>query len=721
MDIHAQTALLASLITTGVAVGAWLRAGDRRLAVLFAVFAGNVAIWHMSDFLSALTRDVGFIRLSMAAACALPLTAHRFFLAFLGGQTLSLEIDVHAKAARRLGHFLWLGAFAGALVALTPLIQHVLLRGILVGWVFLSMGVVLYQVHQRRIATPSRIERGRLAYLVLGGLIATAFAAVSLIPDLSPIIPSIGKVGVVVYLYLLSQAILRHRLLDLNELLAKLVALSCLAVLLGTIYGVIILFAGDDPALTVFNVLLVSFGLMALFEPVRLRFEHHVLGVVFAERALLGRVLDGLRREVPGIIEPAACAEHILDRIYETGRATHAAVYLLSENETGYRRIVFRGPEPPSWLDGTALRHVEHAAGSGHKAILRETVERRLQQTRRALPPALEEQEADETTEPEEIVRLRGLETCLERLSSGVLLPLIGAGRMVGLLSLYDERVYEAYSTSEIKGLIVVADLAATVVENSKLYERMKERDRLAALGEMAAGLAHEIRNPLGAIKAAVQYLEPKTLPDESGEFLEVILEEVDRLNGVVSQFLDYARPLKGSFSACDLGKLLKRTLRLLRPHDIQEGVEVVLTLADDLPPVLADPEQLRQVMINLILNAVQAMGESGRLELVTGRGGISSANEPSSAVYFAIFDDGPGIPADIRQNLFIPFFTTKDRGTGLGLPICQRIVENHGGRIDVHAREKAGTEFRVWLPVASRSMTEKQGAAIGEGDVAKT
>ncbi|MFW5879097.1 MAG: hypothetical protein ACOCVR_04680, partial [Myxococcota bacterium] len=412
MDIHSQTAFLASLITGGVAVGVALRAADRRLALLFAVFAGSVGLWHLFDFLAALTGQVVFVRLRIAIVCALPLTTHRFFLAFLSSQALSLEVDVYARAARRLEQALWLTSFGGVVLALTPLVHNAVARGVTIGWIYLCLGLVLWQVHQRQAATPSRIERGRLAYLVLGGVATALFVAAGLIPTLSPIIPSAGKVAAVVYLYLLSQAILRHRLLDLNELLAKLVVLSGLALLLGLIYGVIVVWAGDDTVLIVFNVLLVSFALMALFEPLRVRFEHQVMGVFFAERALLGRVLSGLRREVPGFIDPLSCADHILDRLYETGRATHAAVYLLSENGAGYERVGFRGPEPPSWLEETAVRPVLDAAGSGQKAVLRETVERRLHQTEVSLLTAGVDRGA-ETTESEETVRLRGMRTCL--------------------------------------------------------------------------------------------------------------------------------------------------------------------------------------------------------------------------------------------------------------------------------------------------------------------
>src|SRR5690606_32549300 len=141
----------------------------------------------------------------------------------------------------------------------------------------------------------------------------------------------------------------------------------------------------------------------------------------------------------------------------------------------------------------------------------------------------------------EENKRLTERRAALTAMKAGISIPLLGGDRVIGFLNLGDERVPEAYSSDEIALMLEIAEQTATVVENSKLFERMKERDRLAALGEMAAGLAHEIRNPLGAIKGAAQFLEPSGIGAEDREFLDVIVEEVDRLNGVVTQFLDYA------------------------------------------------------------------------------------------------------------------------------------------------------------------------------------
>jgi two-component system, NtrC family, sensor histidine kinase HydH len=248
-----------------------------------------------------------------------------------------------------------------------------------------------------------------------------------------------------------------------------------------------------------------------------------------------------------------------------------------------------------------------------------------------------------------------------------------------------------------------VAERCALVIENSKLYQQMKEKDRLAALGEMSAGLAHEIRNPLAAIKAAAQYLDPRKLPAEDREFLEILIEEVNRLNGVVTQFLDYSRPLKPSLAPTSVNEVIERTFKLLEAQ-LPNGVRVALELADWVPRVLADAEQLKQVFLNLALNAFQAMPAGGELTVSTrvARDELAFWREGSrraDVVEVRFRDSGPGIPEDARESIFVPFYTTKEKGTGLGLAICQRLVKAHQGSIVVRSAPGAGAEFLVSLP----------------------
>ena len=227
----------------------------------------------------------------------------------------------------------------------------------------------------------------------------------------------------------------------------------------------------------------------------------------------------------------------------------------------------------------------------------------------------------------------------------------------------------------------------------------------------MAAGLAHEIRNPLGSIKGAAQFLQPghtaegtkEGKGESTREFLDIIIEEVNRLNKIVSQFLDYARPYRGEQRPLEVSEVLKKTLSLLPAAQLEGAVEISTNFAERMPPVRADAEQLLQVFLNLSLNAIQARtpGEApGQLLISTGL--RRATRRGAAAAFFEVRfrDSGVGIPPGDLKNLFIPFFTTKDKGTGLGLPISQRIIENHGGTIEVRSQPGEGAIFTVLLPI---------------------
>jgi signal transduction histidine kinase len=391
----------------------------------------------------------------------------------------------------------------------------------------------------------------------------------------------------------------------------------------------------------------------------------------------------------------------------ETRRVTHASLWLVADERPGYRALDFRGPAPMHFLDTAAARALLAATAHGQKAVLAENLERRMAELRRLLPPAPDAPEArvrgGGAGVAEELARLSDARAVMAGMRAGICMPLAAGDRAVGFLACWDERVQEAFASDEIAALLEVADRCALVIENSKLYLQMKERDRLAALGEMSAGLAHEIRNPLAAIKGAIQYLDPRRLPEEDREFVEIVLDEVDRLNVVVTQFLDYSRPMKPSLAPADLNDVLGRTFKLLQSA-VPPTVELVLDLAPRLPRVLCDAEQLKQVFINLAQNAFQAMPGGGRLTVSTSvrRDDLAfwreGARRPDE-VEIRFRDSGPGIPQEEHERIFVPFHTTKEKGTGLGLAICQRIVKAHQGDLRIRSAPGEGAEFIISLP----------------------
>jgi signal transduction histidine kinase len=226
-----------------------------------------------------------------------------------------------------------------------------------------------------------------------------------------------------------------------------------------------------------------------------------------------------------------------------------------------------------------------------------------------------------------------------------------------------------------------------------EIEEQLRRAERLSALGELSAGLAHEIRNPLGAIRGTAEILQDGIDPeDKRFEFARILVREVDRLNQVVEDFLRFARPVPPARERCDLLPLVEEVFGLARPLAERCGVRLELA-PGEAPPVPGDRGQLRQVFLNLALNAVQAMPAGGTLTV--------SATPADGAVRIAFADTGGGIAPENLPKVFNPFFTTRREGTGLGLAIVQRIVQGHGGRIDVASRMGEGATFIVTLPLA--------------------
>ncbi|MCX6339238.1 MAG: ATP-binding protein [Candidatus Aureabacteria bacterium] len=252
------------------------------------------------------------------------------------------------------------------------------------------------------------------------------------------------------------------------------------------------------------------------------------------------------------------------------------------------------------------------------------------------------------------------------------------------------------FPLQEEEGRVVqVIEYAKDISEKVALEQKLFQSAKLAGIGTLAAGVAHEIRNPLGIMKTSADMIKRSCQEGEQNyELAGFLIEEVDRLNRVVTRLLNFAKPSKPNIEPCGINDIMDRALALVGPQHRLQDMEVVREYTHDLPGVPGDREQLCQVFLNLIINAIQAMPKHGRLTLATGM-------DEGEAVWAGVTDTGEGIDARIVDSIFDPFFTTKDDGSGLGLAIAYRIVESHGGRLEVKSNPGKGTTFAVVLPVA--------------------
>ena len=243
-----------------------------------------------------------------------------------------------------------------------------------------------------------------------------------------------------------------------------------------------------------------------------------------------------------------------------------------------------------------------------------------------------------------------------------------------------------------------------------EIENQLRRADRLSAIGELAASMTHEIRNPLGSIKGAAEILrDPATPPPARAEFLEILLQETGRLDQVVEDFLGYARDQRGASGALvtDLGELARETLPLVEAQARKARVSVAVRVPGGVQ-VRGIPHQLKQVLLNLLLNAVQATPGDRAVQL--------TAVVEGGRVALAVEDEGPGLDPEQRQWVFEPFFTTKEEGTGLGLTISQRIAEAHGGTLTAENRPQGGARFVLTLPLFDQT----ESAPVGKGFIGR-
>ncbi|HLI76958.1 MAG TPA: ATP-binding protein [Acidobacteriaceae bacterium] len=257
----------------------------------------------------------------------------------------------------------------------------------------------------------------------------------------------------------------------------------------------------------------------------------------------------------------------------------------------------------------------------------------------------------------------------------------------------------------------MVAQLKASREEIQRLHQtQMSRAEHLATLGELAAGLAHEIRNPLAGIAGVIEIVSRDLPPDSAARaVIKDAKEETLQINRILTELLEIARPKPPQFQVKDLASTVEHAVMFAHQQAVTKRIMIELDKGDPLPAVDHDPNQINQVMLNLLLNAIQAMENptptSANTALVEDPGKPGSIfvtlRQDKDTVLITVADQGKGIPPDVLPNIFRPFFTTKGHGTGLGLSLARRIVEAHGGTITVRSEVGKGTQFVIRLPIA--------------------
>jgi signal transduction histidine kinase len=432
------------------------------------------------------------------------------------------------------------------------------------------------------------------------------------------------------------------------------------------------------------NAVLGGTVILVLFEPVRDKINLYVRRTLFLERHDLEIAVSRAKEQLARSLNVNQVAHVVVSCLDHSRRATNVALYVADSAGVDFEWVGGFGESVPAAMSVAAVRPLEE--------VLK-------QQRSMDFGSLIRRMEADATVAArDKVERLMAVASGFGGLRAGVCFGVFNEAReLIALLWVHDERATDVFSSDDITLLEALALHVGLVLENTRDHQRLQERERLAALGQMAAGLAHEIKNPLGAIKGAAQLLQQE--PSQQ-EFLDIIVEEVERLDGVVRSVLSYAKTDAGKAQPVDVNAVVERTCLLLSKSPEHE-VRFQLDLCDLPTFALGNAEHLRQILINLVNNAVEANQGRGVVSVTTRR--ERPGSEPFAEVIVA--DSGPGLSDEAKRGLFVPFFTTKPRGTGLGLAVTQRLVTAMGGRIEVNSRQGYGAAFTVRLPASPNPM----------------
>lgn len=734
----------------------------------FAALALNLVAWFVLDalVLAELMTEASGLALQGIVAGFLPSTLIGFYAAFtaeedrFAGATV-LTGRILTGLAVATGIILWA---TGRLFADTESHLSALVGLVRFGFgaVLLMLGLSVVLMVRRTRAVELRSERTRIVALTIVSGAVFSLALLSYAFDVG--VAWLGNMTPALFMFFVYQVITLRRILDVYEFVGRVLVLGGFALVLSVIYALLVAWWRHDLGLFLFNTVIATIVILILLDPLRQFVEARLNELVFRERFEFTRQAEVIRKSLANVIDVGGMSDLLMSRLGASRQVTHASLWLRDEEGLAMKRLGFVGTAPPPTLDAIKARPLlTRLLQQKVMTIEGLEAEREALIAERERAAEVDESERRPTSEPAEAVRreaeaaggpkgepmtrpgvprplaedvahaqakievVEAMIATMNDVHAQLMAALVGAPKattvgtpleletqspeLLGFIAVKNERLREAWSADETRAIVALATQATIIIENSMLFDRIRERDRLAAIGQMAAGLAHEIRNPLGAIKGSAQLLA-EVDPAERGTFLQIIQEEVNRLDSVVSQFLTYARPLKGKRDMVDVNHVLERTLTLITADNHTSKVELVT--APNLPQIRSDPELIRQVALNLSRNAIEAMAPQGGGKLtiataMTWRSGsersggtrASGVADPGSYIRIRFEDEGPGIPPEVMERLFIPFYTTKQTGTGLGLAICQRIVESLGGTIEVASRVGRGATLTVFLPVS--------------------
>ena len=490
----------------------------------------------------------------------------------------------------------------------------------------------------------------------------------------------------------LSYSIVQNRLMDVSVFMAKGMGyiLSIFLLAIPATFAIVLLeryFFRE--ANYPFSIIILAIGVCAAlaFNGVKERIDQAMLKIIVKDKYYYHRVLEEFSRRLVTIVDLNRILAMLAETIEKSMGVEQISVFLYNaEKEIYYPALNTNSRE--ALMTSISFKTDEHFIN-------------RLREEKGAIL-RVEEERFTNDSERGEFIKIMG------RLRAEVCLPLIFSEKLMGFINLGHKAAEEMYYREDLDLLNTLTNQMAIAIENANLYENLKKSqnilrrsDRLASLGTLIASLAHEIRNPLVSIKTFTQLL-PERIDDSEFRdyFLKVASGEIDRLTSLINELLGFAKPSEPNLKEEDVTTIIDRMEVLISTEARKKDIKITKNYAPHLPRVFIDGEQIKQVLLNILLNAIQAIEGHGEIWIETRIVRATRDDKREEFLQIEIRDTGIGIPPENLDHVFDPFFSTRPEGSGLGLAISHQIVHEHGGFIDLESEVGKGTSFRIHFPL---------------------
>lgn len=702
MDFYAFSGLLNGIAATVLGLFIYLRAPRDPRRYTYGLYCLSLSVWGYFYFAWHLTesRDLALflVRFLMAGAIMIPIFYFHHTLTVLN------RVAEHRSLLRTgyvLSGLFFLFNFTPLFVAdVEPQMSfrywpnpgpafHVYLVWFTV--------CILYATYLMAVAyrNAKGLQRNHYLYLMTGACLGYAGIATNFPLWYGIEILPIGTILVTAYTAIMAYAIIQYRLLDFSVIVQKGLLYLLLLFTLAAMPSILLgpaqrLYFGEISY--PFSILLFSLFVLIAIGGYRLRekAEVAIARTLFRQRYDRYETLSAFSKSLVTILDLRSLTDEIVRTLVQVMDIRMASLFLLNKENSVYALSSCYG------LNRDKLGSVQLATDDA------------LPYQLACFKSALVREELEQAGKHD---ATRPLVDTLQVMESEVCIPMINKDRLIGFCSLGPRANHETYSGVDLNLLTTLAQNAAIALDNAMLYEDLKRSqtlmrrtDRLRSLETIAGGFAHEIRNPMTSIKTFIQLApERKDDPEFISEFSKVVNDDVDRIERLIQEILDYARYMEPRLTEEDLNEIVSSCLYFVAVKADSMSIALEKDLANDLPRMMLDRQQIKQVLLNLLLNAMDAMVETGgRLTVRTHRLIKPSGDE---WVQIEVADTGSGISEANLEHIFDPFYTTKHQsgeheGTGLGLTIVHQIVQEHRGSIQVESAVGSGATFSVNLPV---------------------